>query len=101
MKSSIKSLGLALGVIFLSLASAQAQTPNTGRTGRMYDPATETTLKGTVEAVTQGASGQMTGTHLTLKADNETREVMLGPSKFISSKGFSFAKGDSIEATGF
>jgi hypothetical protein len=42
----------------------------------------------------------MMGTHLTVKASDETRDVMLGPSNFISDKGFSFAKGDSIEVTG-
>jgi hypothetical protein len=33
----------------------------------MYDPASETSLKGTVEAVTLQARGQMMGTHLTIK----------------------------------
>ena len=67
---------------------------------RMYDPASETTLKGTVEAVTQQARGQMMGTHLTIKTAEETREVMLGPAQFITSKGFAFVKGDAIEVTG-
>ena len=40
------------------------------------------------------------GTHLTVKAGDETREVMLGPANFITGKGFAFAKGDSIEVTG-
>ena len=100
MKSTIKSLSFAVGAILLSLTLTQAQTPKASKGGRMYDPATETTLKGTIEAVTQGARGQMMGTHLTVKADNETRKIVLGPSKFISGKGFSFAKGDSVEVTG-
>jgi len=66
----------------------------------MYDPATETTFKGSVEAVTQPGRGQMMATHLTVKAGDEARDVMLGPSNFISAKGFSFVKGDSIEVTG-
>jgi len=66
----------------------------------MYDPATETTLKGTVDAVNQQARGQMMGTHLTIKTADESREVMLGPAAFITGKGFAFAKGDSIEVTG-
>jgi len=100
MKAFIKSMSLAAGAMLLSVALASAQTPKAGKAGRMYDPATETTLKGTVEAVTQNARGQMMGTHLTLKAGQETRDVMLGPSSFITSDGFSFAKGDSIEVTG-
>jgi len=67
---------------------------------RMYDPATETTFKGTVEAVAHPKRGQMMGTHLTVKAGDETQDVMLGPAKFIEGKGFSFTKGDSIEVTG-
>ena len=100
MKASIKSMSLAAGAMLLSVALASAQTPKAGKAGRMYDAATETTLKGTVEAVIQNARGQMMGTHLTLKAGQETRDVMLGPSSFITSNGFSFAKGDSIEVTG-
>lgn len=92
-----KFVNLALGTI-LCVALASAQTP--GRAGRMYDPATETTFKGTVEAVTQQTHGQMMGTHLTVKEADETREVMLGPANFITGKGFAFAKGDSVEVTG-
>jgi len=66
----------------------------------MYDPATETTLKGTIEAVSEQARGQMMGTHFTIKAGDKTREVMLGPTKFITGKGFAFAKGDVVEVTG-
>jgi hypothetical protein len=35
-----------------------------------------------------------------LKIGEETTEVMLGPSTFITGKGFSFAKNDSLEVTG-
>ena len=101
MKPMLKSVNLAVSTILFSVALASAQTPGTARAGRMYDPATETAFKGTVEAVTQQTHrGQMMGTHLTVKAADETREVMLGPSNFITAKGFSFAKGDSIEVTG-
>ena len=79
---------------------ASAQGPGSHKSMRMYDAATETHFKGTIEAVTQMMRGQMMGTHLTLKKGEGNREIMLGPSKFITSKGFSFAKGDSIEVTG-
>lgn len=100
MKPIIKSINLAIGAMLLSVALAPAQTLTAGKAGRMYDPATETNLKGSVEAVTQNARGQMMGTHFTVKVGEVTHDVMLGPSSFISSKGFSFAKGDSIEVTG-
>jgi len=100
MKSVVKITSLAVGALLLSVALASAQGPKAGKHMRMYDPATETTLKGIVEAVTEPASGRMMGTHLTVKVGGQTREIMLGPTKFIASKEFSFAKGDAVEVTG-
>jgi hypothetical protein len=94
------SVSLAAGALLLSVLLASAQGPDAHKNMRMYDPATETSLKGNIEAVTQQARGQMMGTHLTIKTAEETREVMLGPAQFITSKGFSFVKGDAIEVTG-
>jgi hypothetical protein len=87
-------------VLLLSAVVASAQGPKGHRSTRMYDPATETTFKATVEAVKQPTRGQMMGTHLTVKAGEENRDVMLGPATFLTEKGFTFAKGDSIEVTG-
>ncbi len=83
---------------FLVALSASAQGP--GNRSRLYNPATETTIKGNVDQVTQPSRGQMSGTHLFVKTDAMTVEVALGPSFFISEKGFSFAKGDAVEVTG-
>lgn len=66
----------------------------------MYDPATETVCKGTVEAVEQAARRPMAGVHLSVKVGEETKTVLLGPSSFVSGKDFAFAKGDSVEVTG-
>ena len=100
MRVRFVSVSLAAGAFLLATVLASAQGPHAGKNMRMYDPATEITLKGTVEAVNQQARGQMMGTHLTIKAGDETREVMLGPANFITGKGFAFAKGDSVEVTG-
>ena len=100
MKLLINFIGLAAGTILLGGLLAPAQGPHSGKSMRMYDPATETTFQGTVDSVTQGARGQMMGTHLAVKSGDETRDVMLGPTAFIASKGFSFAKGDAVEVTG-
>jgi len=66
-----------------------------------YDPATEVTVQGTIDEVTEH-TGPMgwTGTHLILKTDKGTLEVHLGPSAFLAEKGFAFAPGDEIEVTG-
>jgi len=74
--------------------------------GMMYNPATESTIKGTIENLDQGSQGMMMkmgmgmGTHLTVKTAEGDKQVMLGPSQFISDKGFAFAKGDQVEITG-
>lgn len=103
MKFPIRSLTVAAGAILLIAFLAAAQGPAAHKRMGMYNPATEINIKGTVEDVKQGKAGPMMmgmGTHLIVKIGEETREVMLGPSNFISSKGFSFAPGDSIELTG-
>jgi hypothetical protein len=69
----------------------------------MYNPATETTVKGTVEEVKQIQGGPRSGqggTHLILKTDKETLEVHLGPTTFLEKQKFTFAKGDQIEVIG-
>ena len=67
----------------------------------MYNPATETTVKGAVEEVNTitGRHG-WNGTHLALKTKDKTIDVHLGPASFLKEKGFSFAKGDQVEVTG-
>lgn len=96
----MKHLIVAATTLVLSAGLAFAQGPGPHKGMRMYNPATETTVKGTVDAVTVGARGHMMGTHLTVKTAEGAREIALGPSRFITSKEFSFAKGDSVEVTG-
>jgi len=85
-------------IVVLAALSAAAQPP--ASRGRLYDPATETTVKGTVDHITQPSRGRMSGTHLFVKSDAAIAEVAVGPTAFITGKGFSFAKGDSVEVTG-
>jgi len=40
------------------------------------------------------------GTHLVLKTGADTTQVILGPTGYIASKGFTVAKGDTVEVTG-
>ena len=118
----------AAGLVLLGLAAlpfAYAQRgPGPGQRSRMYNPANETTVKGTVEEVktVTGRHG-WNGTHLTLevqpgatdvqeqikegevaseavKKESRTLDVHLGPATFLKEKGFSFNKGDQLEVTG-
>jgi len=95
----VVSLSL-LGLLLLPFAYAQQQPGPRQRT-RMYNPASETTVRGTVEEVkTVAGRHGWNGTHLTLKTEDKTTDVHLGPASFLKEKGFSFTKGDQIEVTG-
>lgn len=102
---SLNRVNLTVGFALLSLVvlpfSYAQQGPGPGQRNRMYDPATETTVKGTVAEVNTvtGRHG-WNGTHLTLKTNGKSIDVHLGPSSFLKEKGFTFAKGDQIEVTG-
>ncbi len=95
---------IALVAVLLGWANifAIAEADSAPRRGTpIYDPKTETTVKGSVEEVTQqtGKRG-WSGTHLMLKTGSGNLEVHVGPARYISEQGFSFAKGDQIEVTG-
>jgi len=108
MKHQVRRISYATGALLLGALLASAQDPGHKGMGMgmgmgMYDTKTETTFKGTVDSAQQGGSGRMMmmmGDHLMVKTGDETREVMLGPSKYVSDQGFTFAKGDAIEVTG-
>ena len=94
---------LALTALFLMAAPwpIHAQTKAPARSSPIYDPATEVTINGTIEAVNQlkGPRG-WAGTHLGLKTDSGTIDVHAGPSWFLAQNKVSFEKGDQIEVTG-
>jgi hypothetical protein len=102
MRHSVKSARLAANAVMLTAFFASAQGPGPHGRMRVYNPATETTIKGTVQEVKAGARGQMMmmGTHLIVKTGETATEVMLGPSRFLADEGFAFSKGDSVEITG-
>lgn len=85
----------------LLLAQSTTTPPPPAPGQRMYNPGTETTLKGTVEEVlTQAGKRGRSGIHLNLKVDQQIYNVHVGPSFYISAQQFSFAKGDTLEVTG-
>lgn len=88
---------LALTVLFAGTAFAQGRQRARG----IYDPSTETTLKGTVKKVSQvvGYRG-WNGTHLALLAGDHTYDVHLGPSSYLSKIGLKLSTGDQIEVIG-
>ncbi len=91
---------LATMVLIVCLGSS-ALAQGGGRARRLYDPSTEATVKGTVEKVMEvtGKRG-WNGIHLTLRADDQSYDVHVGPSDYVSTNGFAFTAGDPIEVTG-
>lgn len=101
-EKTVKPLFVLVVVAALAVPAALAQQRRgPGKGMPQYDPATEVTVKGTVEKVEEH-TGPMgwTGTHLVLKSEKETLEVHVGPSGYVTEKGFKFAPGDLIEVTG-
>ena len=106
--ASLKRLSI-LGISALLTVAAgsivMAQT-GTGGASPMYDVKTETTIKGTVESVdtVTGAAGRgrqaVGGTHLTVKTEKETLAVHVGPTAYLTEKGITLAKGDTLEILG-
>ncbi len=93
--------------VLLAVAVIAVAQGGPGPHSRMYDPKTERTLAGTVEDVqSQGCMrngccmSRQGGMHLTVKSGSENVEICVGPASFVQQKGFSFAKGDSIEIIG-
>jgi hypothetical protein len=84
----------------MALVAAWAFGASRG-SGPGYDPKTEETLRGTVEAITEHTGrGYGTGVHLTLRTESATVEVHLGPAGFLRESGLDLAKGDAIEVVG-
>lgn len=94
-------LGAALLFACPLLMAQAGMRDGRGRGVRNYNRATETTVKGTVEEVTEttGRRG-LAGTHLMLKTDEGTYDVHVGPSSYVSAQQFTFAKGETIETVG-
>ncbi len=86
-------------LICAGMVAAQTGYPSKGR---IYDPATETTITGKVAEVLQhaGRGSGGTGTHLMLETGAGKVEVHLGPTSYLAAQNASYAKGDEITVTG-
>jgi len=70
--------------------------------GRMYNPDTVETTTGIIIKVERmiPIRGMSYGVHLTMKTDEETVSVHLGPEWFIGSRNIMFQVNDNLEVTG-
>jgi hypothetical protein len=107
-KTAILTMALILGLA--AVASAQPWRGYKGSGGwgsggqyqRMYDPKTVATVTGTVEAVETFTSmrGMSVGVHLTMKTEDGTISVHLGPAWYIERLDMKLDKGDTLEVKG-
>ena len=97
-------LGLALVLSLSSISLSAQRGMGQGQGRRIYDPTTEVIIQGTVEEVKAESCStcgwSQTGTHLSVKTESETLDVRIGPTRFLKSNNFSFAKGDKVEIIG-
>jgi hypothetical protein len=98
-------VAFACTIVVFAASPLLGQGAGGGQGGPRYDPATETTVTGTVEAVEQitppgrGRRG-MGGTHLVLTTGAGPLEVHLGPTAFLQEKKVVITKGDTLEILG-
>ena len=106
--ASLKRLSVVAAAALLTVAAVSVVMAQTGSSGTspMYDVKTETTIKGTVESVdtVTGTGGRgrhaLGGTHLVVKAEKEALAVHVGPTAYLTEKGITLAKGDTLEVLG-
>lgn len=94
---------LAVALVKVVTPAFTAEKGNPQTAVPKYNPATEVTLKGTVDDVRDrecAVSGGM-GAHVILKtSDGKTIEVHLATTRFMKNYQLVFNKGDQIEVTG-
>jgi hypothetical protein len=99
-KALFSGLFLVVALLALPLAAAGPK-PQANGTPK-YDPATETTIKGTVQEVKTFACklGGPSGYHLEVKTEKGVVEVHVAASKYLTDYEFQFAVGDEVEVVG-
>jgi hypothetical protein len=106
--ASLKRLSILGSFTLLTVAAVSVVMAQTGTGGAspMYDVKTETTIRGTVESVdtVTGTGGRgrhsLGGTHLKVKTEQAVVAVHVGPTAYLTEKGITLAKGDTLEILG-
>ena len=92
---------LQVAGLVVGLASAVYAQGGMRGAGGNYNPATETTVTGTIDSVNDvSAQGRGGGLHLVMAAPAGPIEVHVGPASFVTSKNVTFAKGDVLTVLG-
>jgi len=103
----ILSLGMFVTIFSVTAHSAVAWRGGggwgqNGQYGRLFDPKTVETIKGTVTEIdtTRPMKGMSNGVHLSLQTDAGLISVHLGPEWFVERQEFKILKNDVLEIKG-
>lgn len=101
-RKTLITAALLLGSVLSAGVFAQAGGGwgGNGGHGRKYDSNTVETVKGTIESVAMVEKGKGHGVHATLKTDQGTIEVDLGPSFYVDAQPVKISAGDAVTVTG-
>ncbi len=93
---------LALATLPLLVAAQGGPPPGRGPgAARLFDPATVTTVSGTVAGISRVARGQgHEGVHLTLATSTGDLQVHLGPDFWVDGQAVRLAPGDAVTVKG-
>ena len=96
-----KTLLVGLVAAFCGILAFAQAGQGSGPGSRIYDPKTETTIKGVIQEVREvPGPGQGMGTHLIVKTGQNTIEVHVGPSWYLREQKCEFKKDAEIEILG-
>jgi hypothetical protein len=90
-------------VVLLLIMGVHFQKPPSAQGAALYDPATETIVRGVVTDVSDFtcpvSEGEM-GSHLMLQTSTGVIQVHLAPARIMRGQKLSFARGDQLEVVG-
>jgi hypothetical protein len=102
MKRNCILAACVLWVSFLSFAQSPAHAPAAAKV--KYDEASRIKITGVVDDIQQrslGGTCKAPGVFVTVKANEQTYELRVGPKWFVDTLTWTFTKGDKLEITGW
>jgi hypothetical protein len=96
-----RSILVSVVAVLSSLALRAPADEPLAKSVRLWNPATVTTVSGTVEAVERlEMGGSWSCVRLRLRTAEGTLTVRVGPDWFIAERGYAFAAGEQVEIKG-
>ncbi len=91
---------LTVAIVLIAVLSTLGVAQKEPAAPPKYDPATEATLKGSIDEIKQIDSAKGPSLHLMLRSGTQVTEVYLCPNAFLQEMQLNFAKGDEVTVVG-